>query len=131
MFSGVLWYALYGKIGLPIFNSSQFDLNYKGMENFETMKHDGLFLQRCDFSAVIVSNSEYTLFFENPFSKNKIPMWFIEKIINVHKFNYIYSKIPFPMYDIKKEIEDTYIKIENLSKIPNVSFDYKLKGAIK
>lgn len=122
MFSGILWYALYGKKELPIFNSSQFHVAYKGMENFETMRHDGLFLQRQDFSAVIVSGSKYTLFFENPFSKNKIPMWFIEKIINVRNFDYISSKIPFPTYDIKREIEDTYIKIENLSKIPNRSF---------
>lgn len=131
MFSGVLWYALYGKKKLPIFNSSQFNLAYEGMENFQTMGHDGLFLQRQDFSAVIVSNSKYTLFFENPFSKDKIPMWFIEKIINVHRLDYTYSKIPFPIHDIKKEIEDTYMKIESLSKIPNISFDYKLKGERK
>lgn len=122
MFSGLIWYALYGKKNLPIFNSNQFDDAYKGYEKLHIMEHPGLFIQRKDISAVIISEGKYTLFFENPYSNKKIPMWFLKKIINVRNFNYEHSKIPFPRYSVKKRVKNDYIKIQKLSKMPNISF---------
>ena len=123
MFSGVLWYALYGKKYLPIFISSQFDLNYKGYEKFYKMKHDGLFMQRKDISAVIIAEETYSLYFENPFCEKRIPLWFLEKIINIPHFKYEHSRILFPKYDIKQEVNNNYKKIEKLSQYPNRTFD--------
>lgn len=122
MFSGVLWHALYGKKDLPIFNSSQFHWAYKGLENFDRMQHEGLFIQRHDIAGVVFSEGRYTLMLENPFAEKQIPMWFLENIINTPKFNYEHSKIQFPRYNMQQEIENEYKRIIDLSKIPNRSF---------
>lgn len=122
MFSGLIWYALYGKKKLPIFSSTQFHDAYKGLGKLYKMEHDGLFLQRKDISAAIISSDKYTLYFENPFCKEKIPIWFLEGILNIPRFYYEYSIISFPTYNVKKEIKNRYKRIKDLSKIPNRSF---------
>lgn len=121
MFSGVIWYGLYGKEGLPIFNSNQFDSTYNGPQSCDIMMDNGLFIKNNQITATIISESRYTLLFENPFSNKQLPIWLLEKIINLPNFNYEHSRIQFPRYDIKQEIEKIYSKIENLAKIPSRS----------
>lgn len=122
MFSGLIWYALYGKKKLPIFSSTQINDDNKVYGKSYKMEHDGLFLQRKEVSAAIISSDKYALYFENPFCKEKIPIWFLERILNIPRFYYEYSIIPFPAYNVKKEIKSRYKKIKKLSKIFNINF---------
>ena len=122
MFSGLIWYALYGKKKLPIFSSTQFNDAYKGLRKSYRMEHYGLLFQRKDISAAIISSDKYALYFENPFCKEKIPIWFLEGILNIPQFYYEYSIMPFPDYNVKKEIKNRYKRIKDLSKITNMNF---------
>lgn len=118
MSSGVLWYSMYGKKGMSVFLSDLINSSNINIKEHKRLEFDGLLVQRKnDISAVVISADDYTVFFENPFCEKRIPFWFLENIINMPRFNYEFSKIRFPDYDLKRDIEESYERIYKLSQI--------------
>lgn len=87
--SSAIWYAMYGKKGMRIFQFSSNQKDYdKRQEETKTMKHDGKFFDHennCNsVSAIITSTPNYTFMLENLNASKPLPEWFFPLFRNVH-----------------------------------------------
>jgi hypothetical protein len=88
--SGCLWHALYGHKGDRIYeDSAEFDRHIFSME------HNGRFIQSEKVSGFIFSFEDATVLMENPWSKNKLPLWFKKNVLSLWLFSLEYSLIDF------------------------------------
>ncbi len=99
--SGEIWYAFFGKIGLPILEGEHF-LDYS------TMKHNGRYISQNKPDYTIISFAKSTVIIENPYSPIKL-----EDDVIIHAF------LQMPRFRIESSIihmsdnyiEDTYQNI--------------------
>lgn len=116
-FSNELWYATYASKGTPIFESVNL---VKGIPVKELPKvtYDGRFCKKRKsiVDAIIFSLPHNTIIYENPYSKHKIPKWFIETVQNVRWFSYQGSKLNFPDHILRKQLRIDRKIIKSLSK---------------
>jgi hypothetical protein len=84
------YWILYGWKGAGIYDhSSEFD------RNILIMEHDGRFRKSTKVSGFIFSFENATVLMENPWSKNKIPLWFKKDILSLWKFSLDHSMIDY------------------------------------
>lgn len=98
--SGCIWHALYGWKGAFIYdNSAEFDRNVFMME------HDGRFRQPTKVSGFIFSFENATVLMENPWSQNKIPLWFKKGIFLLWQFSIKYSLVDYNNDTLEEYVE--------------------------
>ncbi len=88
--SGELWYACYGKKGLPIFERFwPAALGPEGAFNagYVKMRHDGRFAAPSRLSCLVVAAQACTLAMENPNADQKLPEHFWEVFARVRHFD--------------------------------------------
>lgn len=105
IYSNELWYAFYGEKGLPIFeNYTPF---WGATRKTPIMQHDGRFHKNTEskIDAVVFCFPNSTIIYENPYSKKKLPKWFIRNMFNVRWFNYQGSKLDFPSHSLIEQLK--------------------------
>jgi hypothetical protein len=113
--SGEFWYAYYGKIDLPIFNSLSIDeIVYNKTHK---MQHNGRFRQQTKIDACIISLKRDLIILENPYSRNPLPEWFYTKLTKVRWFNIANSWMRWPDKNLQNRIDNEIKRIEALYEI--------------
>jgi hypothetical protein len=91
--SSPIWYALYGRKGMRIFqySSRKKDCDKRRLET-TIMQHEGKFYDvhtnNTQVSAVIISSPYSTAIFENPNAEVQLPEWFFKVFRELHNCNY-------------------------------------------
>lgn len=101
-YTGEIWYAFYGTIGLPIFEQSSIEERIR--KSSIAMRHEGRFRLNSNIDACVISLPEYTVILENINSTNKIPSWFWKKATFINRFNIENSWINWPENKLNERI---------------------------
>jgi len=115
--SGDLWYACYGKPGLPIFErfwpgisgpEGAFDLGHVHM------RHNGRFVGQTRLSCIVLAAKHCTLAMENPAAPKRLPTTFWETFSRVRHFDFGLSWVNWPESKLQERLEIEYRRIVEL-----------------
>lgn len=113
-FSGGIWYAFYGWVGAPIFESHTTERRIKIPH--VKMRHEGRFRIATKLDAVIVAFPRYTVILENSTSQKPIKPTVWRKLFLLPWFRFEYSYINWPNPNLKQRIKTIKKNIISLSK---------------
>lgn len=71
------------------------------------MQHNGRFHENTEskIDAVVFCFPNSTIIYENPYSKKKLPKWFVQNMFNVRWFNYQGSRLDFPSHNLIEQLK--------------------------
>lgn len=109
--SNEVWYSLYAKKGMPIFDGETLD-NLEGFKKeLSKMEFDGRFIGN-KLSAVIFNGPNALTIYENPSADSSLPSVFVEKLSCWRTFKYETSRTNFPDNNLKVRVDIDYALIE-------------------
>lgn len=110
--TNVLWYSIYGKKGLPIYDSKT---AYDGTTAI--MLHDGKFVYSSSskWDMVIFASPLNTVVYQNPYSSKQPSIKLIKKIRNLARFNRKMSRISVSKEHLKNIIRKDYKFIQKIN----------------
>lgn len=111
-YSGEIWYAFYGKKGLPIFEGDS--LEPRAKKSSVVMRHEGRYKNETKIDACIVSFNKDTVILENPSAKNPLPEWFFNKMPCLRWFNVSHSWLRWPENKLFDRVQTEILRIEKL-----------------
>lgn len=116
IYSNELWYALYGEIGMPIYE--EYDPIFNLIQT-PIMRHNGKFSSQTQskIDAVIFCFPSATIIYQNPYSQKPIPEWFLKRMFLIRWFNFQGSKLNFPSNDLKEQLKIDKEIVYNLQKM--------------
>ncbi len=112
LYSGEIWYSLFGYKDAPIFEGETTKLRHK--RETIRMRHDGRFRNGSIVDAVIYSFLGKIIAIENPYSQKSLPEWFWYKFIGIRNFQFELSLLNWPDNKLDKQIENQKIKLDKL-----------------
>ena len=104
IYSNELWYALYGEIGMPIYEN--YDPIYHDYKNVPLMQHHGRFHSNyhTKIDAVVFCFPCATIIYQNPNSYKPLPEWFLKKMFFIRWFNFQGSKTNYPSNTLVEQL---------------------------
>lgn len=117
-YSNELWYALYSKKGMGIFEGQTLNCNEGNKSNLCHMDYYGRFATNkyAKISAIIFSAPNALILCENQYAKRKLPEWFIKKLTSTSWFRFESSRMGFPLQNLRKQIKDDIKIVKKLAK---------------
>ena len=115
LYSGEIWYAMYGFEGAPIFEGETTEL--RSVRNIIRMRHNGRFRLKTKIDAVVFSFPRSTIVLENPYTEKQVPDWFWKQFMHIPWFQYEYSWLNWPDNNLVKSIKIEIEKIRSLDSL--------------